>query len=299
MSAPVSPTRAPEGAAHVGSHGFVRLVDVMGDDSSIVQAARVSYGAGTKSVNEDRGLIRYLYRHRHTTPFEMVVFKFHVKCPLFVARQWMRHRMGTFNEESGRYSVMTEETATYGPTEWRTQSKDNKQGSGGYFDAIAGDIFAGFQGAAEGTARNNYEIMIQEGVAREQARVILPVSTYTQFYWKVDLHNLLHFLGLRMDSHAQLEIRQFANEIGKLVEQTTPAAWSAFLDYKFEAMTLSQPELEFLRSFNIFGRHTMQNHLLRAGWLTELPDGQWKATRECQEFEQKLTRLGLPIHWRE
>lgn len=228
--------------------GFVRLVDWMGDDAAVVQAARVSYGEGTTNVNDDRGLIRYLMRHWHTTPFEMVEFKFHLKMPIFVARQWIRHRTASINEESGRYSVLKSEF--YWPDAWRTQSKSNKQGSEGLVDeATSRMIFEDLDSLYRGSAEF-YEAMITEedeggpDVARELARIALPLSTYTEFYWKIDLHNLLHFLRLRLDSHAQQEIREVADPLAEVVQEICPHSWEAFEDYRLNAVTLSAMEWE-------------------------------------------------------
>ncbi|GAB5602723.1 FAD-dependent thymidylate synthase [Thermus sp. FJN-A] len=222
--------------------GFVRLVDVMGDDRAIVQAARVSYGEGTKTVREDAALIDYLMRHRHTSPFEMVEFKFHVKAPIFVVRQWFRHRTASVNEVSGRYSVLKEEF--YEPEAWRYQAKDNKQGSEGAFpDEEAQGLLRG----VEEEAYRAYQALLQKGIARELARVVLPLNLYTEFYWKQDLHNLFHFLALRLDRHAQWEIRQYAQAIAQMVQQWVPLAWRAFAEHVLHGATLSQTELKALR----------------------------------------------------
>lgn len=233
----------------VPSQGFVRLVDYMGSDQSIVQAARVSYGGGTKSVREDRGLIRYLLRHEHTTPFEMVVLKFHIKAPLFVARQWMRHRTSSVNEESGRYSIMREEF--YEP-QWEDvgfQSKDNKQGRSQ--EPVPPEVverFLGFLKQDRDTAYAHYEQFLHDNVAREIARMVLPVSVYTQFYWQINLHNLFHFLRLRLDPHAQKEIRDLAQQVAICAEAVAPAAWEAFEEYKLYGKSFSRTELALLHS---------------------------------------------------
>ncbi len=209
--------------------GFVRLIDVMGDDAAIVQAARVSYGSGTKKVLEDRGLIRYLLRHAHTTPFEMVEFKFHVKLPIFVARQWIRHRTANVNEYSGRYSEMKDEFYTPNPNDIRPQSVLNKQGRSEETlpDGMAEQAANAFK-AGQDEAYAQYQEFLEQGIAREIARINLPVSNYTEWYWKIDLHNLFHFLRLRIDSHAQYEIRVFAEAIAELVKPFVPHAWEAF-----------------------------------------------------------------------
>lgn len=259
----------------VGSHGFVRLVDHMGDDAAVCQAARVSYGVGTKSVNEDRGLIRYLMRHWHTTPFEMVVFKFHVKMPIFVARQWIRHRMASINEYSGRYSVMRDE---FHFPELRHQSKTNKQGSAeDVDDAVARAWLADLDQHYSGTA-DLYNAMVQSDVSKEQARIVLPLATYTEFYWKVDLHNLLHFLRLRMDSHAQKEIRDFTPPIADVVRQLCPWSWEAFEDYRLNAVHLSSMEWDMIK--RVIDAVGLQDAFVdTSGKMTE---------RELREFREKF-----------
>lgn len=235
-------------AIHVPSHGFVRLVDYMGSDQSIVQAARVSYGSGTKTVREDRGLIRYLLRHDHTTPFEMVVLKFHIKAPIFVIRQWMRHRTASINEESARYSIMKEEFHQPAWEDIGYQSKDNKQGRSN--DAVPQEIvqrFLDFLKSDRETAYAHYEQFLQDNVARELARIVLPLSLYSEFYWQMNLHNLLHFLRLRLDAHAQKEIRDFANAVAQCVKAVAPVAWEAFEEYKIGGASFSQTELGYLR----------------------------------------------------
>lgn len=222
--------------------GFVRLVDVMGDDGAIVQAARVSYGEGTKTVREDAALIDYLMRHRHTSPFEMVEFKFHVKAPLFVVRQWFRHRTASVNEVSGRYSVLKEEF--YEPQAWRRQAKRNKQGSEGTLeDAEATNLLK----AVEEEAYSAYQALLAKGVAREMARMVLPLNLYTEFYWKQDLHNLFHFLALRLSPEAQWEIRQYAEAIAELVKARVPLAWQSFEEHVLRGASLSRTELKALQ----------------------------------------------------
>lgn len=216
----------------------VQLIDCMGDDSSIVQAARVSYGKGTKSPSDDRSLIRYLLRNRHTTPFEMVEFKFRVKCPIFVARQLMRHRTASINEISARYSVI--ENEYYVPSPFRTQSTTNKQGSEEPLEDF--DITSRYIQSCE-MAFNAYKQMLDRGVSRELARCVLPQATYTEFYWKINLHNLLHFLKLRMDSHAQMEIRDMANYIYTLVKAKVPITAEAFDDYVIGSVTFYKPDI--------------------------------------------------------
>lgn len=222
--------------------GFVRLVDLMGDDSSVVQAARVSYGEGTKSYREDRALIDYLMRHRHTSPFEMVEFKFHVKAPLFVVRQWFRHRTASVNEISGRYSVLKEEF--YEPALFRRQAKENKQGSeGGFRDEEALTLLR----EANRVAYRTYQALLEKGVAREMARFTLPLNLYTEFYWKQDLHNLFHFLKLRLDGSAQWEIRAYAQAIAEIVKAKLPICWESFEEHILHGATLSKTELSALR----------------------------------------------------
>jgi len=228
--------------------GFVRLIDVMGDDAAIVQAARVSYGSGTKKVHEDRGLIRYLLRHAHTTPFEMVEFKFHVKLPIFVARQWIRHRTANVNEYSGRYSEMKDEFYTPHPNDIRPQSVSNKQGRSDETlpDGMA-EHAAGVFKSGQDDAYAQYQEFLEQGIAREIARINLPVSNYTEWYWKIDLHNLFHFLRLRIDAHAQYEIRVFAEAIAELVKPFVPHAWEAFEDYVLNAHRMTAPELKVMK----------------------------------------------------
>ena len=229
-------------------HGFVRLVDYMGSDESIVQAARVSYGQGTKKVSEDRALIRYLYRQRHTSPFEMVEFKFHVKLPIFVARQWIRHRTANVNEYSGRYSVMKEEFYVPRPEDIRYQAKYNKQGRSEEElpDALKTE-FIRFLEETNKQVYRKYDDLIEQGLARELARIGLPLSLYTEWYWKIDLHNLLHFLKLRLDRHAQQEIREYARVMAEMVKTVCPMAYEAFEDYNLNAVSFSAPELKLLR----------------------------------------------------
>lgn len=236
---------------HCLDHGFVRLIDYMGDDTAIVQAARVSYGAGTKKMRQDRGLIRYLLRHRHTTPFEMCELKIHVKLPIFVARQWIRHRTANVNEISARYSVLDNEFYLPSPEHLAVQSKNNKQGRG---DALTPEQSALVLAMLKRDATQAYdtysELLGEElGLARELARMNLPVNWYTQWYWKVDLHNLLHFLALRMDAHAQYEIRVFAEAIGDIVKDWVPHVWEAFQDYRMGGAFFARQELEIIQAW--------------------------------------------------
>lgn len=241
--------------------GHVTLVDVMPRvvpdgktaDYAIVQAARVSYGDGTKTVNEDRGLIRYLLRHAHTTPLEMIEFKFHVKMPIFVCRQWARHRMSSTNEISARYSILKDEFYFPENGELRKQSSINKQGGEGIIDETSASSSYCIKKIVDdaNNAYNFYEYMIKCGVAREQARMVLPLNIYTEFYWKIDLHNLFHFLALRADSHAQKEIRVYADAILVLLRQIVPIAVEAWEDYHHMrgAIKLTRLEVESLRDY--------------------------------------------------
>ena len=238
-------------AHQVLDHGFVRVVDYMGDDNAICQAARVSYGKGTKSVQNDEGLIRYLMRHWHSTPFEMCEIKLHVKLPVFVARQWIRHRTANVNEYSARYSILDREFYIPAPEHVAAQSVINNQGRG---EALTGDEAARVLDILKSdSARSydHYEEMInqdgQQGLARELARMNLPANIYTQWYWKVDLHNLLHFLRLRADAHAQYEIRVYAEAICKIVADWVPFAYAAFEDYRLGGASLSATALGCVR----------------------------------------------------
>lgn len=278
--------------------GFVRVVDYMGSDESIVQAARVSYGRGTKKVSEDRGLIRYLLRHQHTTPFEMCEIKFHVRVPMDCWRQWIRHRTANVNEYSTRYSLAIDAAQQTPPGEWRMQSKDNKQGSEGYFDLEQGRKFSAQEAELQNYVRRVYEERVQAGMAREQARKDLPLSTYTEAYWKIDLHNLLHFLWLRMDAHAQYEIRMYAKTIGEqIVAKWVPIAWQAFLDYKVNATSLSAIEIEILKALNTRGKDAAIAKAREFGLLP--PEGEeMKKNRERSDIEAKFTLLGIDIPWK-
>ena len=234
-------------------HGFVGLVDIMGDDDAVVQAARVSYGTGTKKVQEDRGLIRYLMRHEHTTPFEMCEVKFHIRLPIFVMRQLIRHRTASVNEYSGRYSVMTDEF--YMPETFQKQSTTNKQGREDSLDEIHGKLSWMLEDVHT-NAYSKYEELLDLDVARETARAVLPVSNYTETYWKCNLKNFMHMAWLRMDSHAQWEIRMFADAMYGLVQPLFPAVCEAFEDYKLNAVRLSSMEVKLTKV--IFGDY-MEN----------------------------------------
>jgi thymidylate synthase (FAD) len=238
-------------AHEVLDHGFIRVIDYMGDDAAIVQAARVSYGAGTKHVSNDEGLIRYLMRHWHSTPFEMCEIKLHVKLPVFVARQWIRHRTANVNEYSARYSIMDREFYIPAPEQLAAQSAVNNQGRG---EVLTGEEAARVLEMLKrdsNTAYDHYEAMLsqdgQQGLARELARMNLPANIYTQWYWKVDLHNLFHFLRLRADAHAQYEIRVYADAICKVVADWVPIAFAAFEDYRMGGATLSGKAIDCVR----------------------------------------------------
>jgi len=273
--------------------GFVCLVDVMGDDSSVVQAARVSYGEGTKKVSDDRTLIRYLLRHRHTTPFEMAAVKMLIRVPMDCWRQWIRHRTANVNEYSTRYSLAIDASQTTTPDEWRTQAESNRQGSGDMLPSDVGTKLTEQETELQDKIRSVYRERIDMGVAREQARKDLPLSTYTEAYWKVDLHNLLHFLALRMDSHAQLEIRNYATAIGEqIIRPLFPVVWEAFLDYRMEAMFLTRLDIGVIQRLSASGTETpySEDAFLAA------QDPTWqslKRSRERDECRSKLVRLGL------
>ncbi|MFN3196082.1 MAG: FAD-dependent thymidylate synthase [Chlorobiota bacterium] len=262
-------------------HGFVRLVDVMGDDSSIVQAARVSYGSGTKTVREDRGLIRYLMRHWHTTPFEMVEFKFHIKLPIFIARQWIRHRTANVNEYSGRYSIMKDDFYVPDLEQIRPQSENNKQGrSEEAFEPEKAKQIQDSISKVQKDLYGEYENLLDDNFARELARINLPLSNYTEWYWKIDLHNLFHFLRLRIDSHAQYEIRVFGEAMADIVKQIVPHAWEAFEDYRLNAANFSKPELNALKE------------LLNGTKIEDLNLEELKLSkREFRELQSKLSSL--------
>lgn len=279
----------------VGPDGFVRVIDYMGGDASIVQAARVSYGAGTKKVSEDRGLIRYLMRHYHTTPFEMAEIKFHVRVPMDAWRQWIRHRTASVNEYSTRYSIAIDAKQTTAPDEWRLQSTSNKQGSGGFLDVSKGEVLSAAEASLHATLQTEYERRIEWGVAREQARKDLPLSTYTEAYWKIDLHNLLHFLRLRMDSHAQKEIRDFAYVLSNIVHLWVPDTWEAFEDYRLGSVVLTRLEKELITDINNSRYDLAQEKMDEWGWLRTTDEGVLKRNRERQECEEKFKDLGINL----
>jgi len=280
-------TQLPNDYIPVLDHGFVGLVDSMGDDDAIVQAARVSIaGQGVKATSSDLGLIRYLLRHRHTTPFEMVEFKFHAKMPIFVARQWVRHRTASINEMSGRYSEIPEEF--YVPELGRIQKQASKNKQGSALEQVA-DAEAWQKSFTDEAHKNfhRYRDRLNEDMARELARINLPLSSYTEWYWKIDLHNLMHFLSLRLHPHAQMEIRVFAEAMAQLVKPIVPAAWQAFEDYRLNGMFLTANELAAL------------NRLLERTNVdiaeTVIADLDFPTKREAREFGDKLSKLGLRI----
>ena len=277
-------------AIPVLDHGFVRVIDYMGDDAAVVQAARVSYGRGTRAANEDRGLIRYLMRHRHSTPFEMCEIKYHVKLPIFVARQWIRHRTANVNEYSARYSILDREFYIPRPEHLAAQSSSNRQGRGAVLDgAQAARVLDLLRGDAA-QAYDHYAEMLNEdaegepldpsrqGLARELARMNLTLNTYTQWYWKADLQNLLHFLALRADSHAQYEIRAYADAMLRTVAAWVPMTHEAFRDYRVGAVTLSAPMLGVVRR-------------MVAGEAVS-PEGSGLSKREWRELMESLGRDG-------
>lgn len=273
--------------------GFVRVVDYMGNDQSIVQAARVSYGEGTKKVSDDESLIRYLVRNKHTTPLEMCEIKFHVRVPMDCWRQWIRHRSASVNEYSTRYSLAIDSAQTTKADEWRLQSDDNKQGSSGVIrDNIIADSLCKQEQELQKHARDVYENRLKVGVAREQARKDLPLSTYTEAYWKIDLHNLMHFLRLRMDGHAQHEIRQYANAIGNIVDLWVPMAWAAFNDYHRNSIQLSVREVKVLNAIN-----SGSGYIGLCEEFKWFKNGKPARSRERSEFEAKLLNLGITIPW--
>lgn len=263
----------------VHDHGLVALTDVMPRlapvgktaDFAIVQAARVSYGQGTKQVNEDRGLIRYLARHRHTTPFEMVEFKFHHVMPIFIARQWIRHRTANVNEYSARYSVVKDRFYHPKPENIRQQSTSNRQGGDEPVDALTAQQFSDHLDKLEADYAK-YEEFMTKGIARETARIVLPVNVYTEWYWKIDLHNLFHFLSLRMDAHAQQEIRDYATAMFELIRPIVPIAAEAFLDYNLGGVHLTRLEIEAIKSGKPLATENK---------------------RESAEWEEKKAKLGL------
>ncbi len=269
-------------------HGFLRLIDYMGNDAAIVQAARVSYGRGTKKMSEDRGLINYLIRHRHSTPFEMCEIKFHVKMPIFIARHWLRHRTASVNEYSARYSILDREFYIPDPLQLASQSLQNKQGRE---DVLVGEEAARvLQILKEDSAQcyDHYEEMLNEGedgtpldpnrhgLTRELARMNLPVNCYTQFYWKIDLHNFMHFLSLRGDSHAQYEIRVYAQKMLEILKLWVPYTFEAFMKYRLEGVSLSSGALKVLKKL-LKGEKISQE-------TSGLSKGEWRELESIMEM---------------
>jgi thymidylate synthase (FAD) len=279
--------------------GFVRVIDYMGNDAAIVQAARVSYGTGTKHVQSDRGLIRYLMRQSHTTPFEMCEIKLHVRVPMDTWRQWIRHRTANVNEYSTRYSLAIDAAQRTAPGQWRTQSTANRQGSGSYLRPTQGKLLSIAEQQLHKRARREYEARIAAGVAREQARKDLPLSTYTEAYWKIDLHNLIHFLMLRMDAHAQQEIRAYATLIGEeIVAKWVPMVWEAFLDYRRGAVHLSRIEAEIMGALILKDSARARGLAAACGLLTPSKNGGLAPNRERLDLESKLRSFGLKLPWK-
>ena len=298
-AAPLERASVPELDAILGKQfkvlddGFVRAVDYMGSDLSIVQAARVSYGDGTKKGTDDKHLIRYLMRHRHTTPFEMCEIKFHVRVPMDIWRQWVRHRTANINEYSTRYSIAIDSARSTDADEWRAQSSTNRQGSGAALDATLGAELTAQEKALQEKCREVYQHRLDAGVAREQARKDLPLATYTEAYWKCDLHNLFHFLSLRMEAAAQYEIREYACTIGnEIIAKWVPIAWGAFTDYRLESQNLSRVETALL---GLIARGEAGTAMKLAVENGLMPKGQ--PGRELREFEEKLTMFGLASPW--
>ena len=244
---------------NVLDHGFVRVIDYMGDDTSIVQAARVSYGKGTKKLNQDQSLINYLLSHKHSTPFEMNEIKFHIKLPIFVARQWIRHRTANVNEYSARYSILDKEFYIPKSADLKPQSKTNNQGRSGEISSKEKVVYRPNKSSSERDFENYSDLLNQDGegniknpentgIARELARMTLPLNTYTQWYWKIDLHNLMHFLALRFDYHAQYEIRIYASIMMDILKKWVPLTYNAFIKNRIQALTLSSDGIEFIKS---------------------------------------------------
>ena len=279
--------------------GFVRVIDYMGDDSAVVQAARVSYGAGTKRVQDDRTLIRFLMRHSHTTPFEMCEIKLHVRVPMDTWRQWIRHRTANVNEYSTRYSIAIDATQRTRPDEWRQQSPENRQGSAGRLAIESGKRLSAQEAKLQAKARAVYEERIAAGVAREQARKDLPLSTYTEAYWKIDLHNLLNFLNLRMHEQAQQEICAYATVIGEqIVARWVPIVWDAFLNYRKDAMHLSNIETKIVTALISGDQKAAEDIAGQHGLINRKSDGTLQSSRERRELELKLATLGLAFPWK-
>jgi thymidylate synthase (FAD) len=274
-------------------NGFVALVDYMGTDDDVERAARVSYGAGTRKTSQTRGLIRYLRRHKHSTPSEMIELKFHCAMPIFIARQWIRHRTANVNEMSGRYSLLPMVFYTPEPAQLQVQSKSNNQGRSG--DQMSDDFYAKATGGwstVRGSSQQQYEWLTSHDVARELARIDLPLSTYTQWYWKIDLHNLMHFLTLRVDAHAQWEIREYGKVMAGMMKRVAPLSYEAWIDYDVTGARFSRMELAALRTLvagdtdRIFSRAggVEKSELLELGF----------SDREVTEFVAKISKSEKP-----
>jgi len=283
------------------SGGFVQVVDYMGNDAAICQAARKSYVLETGRIAENRHLIRYMMRKGHTSPFEQCELKLHLRVPMDVWRQWIRHRTASTNEYSQRYSNAIEEGQVTEPDAWRVQSENNRQGSEGVLPKGIGYKLSEEEVQFQKLAREVYDHRISHGVAREQARKDLPLSTYTEAYWKIDLHNLLHFLQLRMESSAQYEIRQYATLIAnEIVAKWVPLTWEAFEDYRLKSLSFSQTEILVIQSImqNLNkGMDDVVNLAYKVGLFKKGTNGQVEHTRESREFTEKLLRIGIPIPW--
>ena len=275
-------------------HGFLYLVDYSGTDESIEQAARVSYGEGTRKASETRGLLRYLMRNEHTSPFEMPEIKFHAKMPIFVARQWVRHRTASLNEYSARYSIVKDEFYIPEPDVISVQSVNNKQDRGNAVNPdVAEEIKVKLSDFYK-DANNLYQELLGEngagfGLARELARTVLPVASYTEWYWKTNLHNMLHFLKLRMDPHAQCEIREYANNMAMVIKDAFPLTWEAFDDYQLNATKVTRPEREILidmlnKRGVVFSSEEIRQIANEKGL---------KNKRETEEFIDKIKKFGL------
>jgi thymidylate synthase (FAD) len=279
--------------------GFVRVVDYMGTDASIVQAARVSYGAGTKTIADDETLVRYLIRHKHTSPFEMCEIKFHLRVPMDCWRQWIRHRTANVNEYSTRYSIAIDSSYQTKENEWRLQALRNKQGSDGFLDIETGKKLSQSEKELHELCKNEYKRRIELGVAREQARKDLLLSTYTEAYWKIDLSNLLHFLELRMEGKAQFEIRKYSETIGEeIVKKWCPMAWEAFKEYQIEPVRLSKTDEKIVNFLSKGDKEGAIKYAEQVGFLKK-KDGAVKRSLECLELEDKIARLGIKIPWKQ
>lgn len=309
----------------VGSDGHIQLIDVMGDEQAIVDAARVSYGRGTKRASEDRHLLRYLMRHQHWTPFEMCEIKLRVRIPMDIWRQMIRHRTASVNEYSTRYSVAIDSMATTEPENWRLQALDNKQGSlgfleewpetvkireeatsdnpqgawvnGGSYFCSPGDYLSTREKELQEFATQVYNERLLFGIAREQARKDLPLSTYTEAIWKIDLRNLLNYLKLRLDNHAQLEIREFAEAIARIVQEWVPNVWEAFEDYHLDSLTLNSQDITLVQMIVETGAQSAVDFLYESHWVRMSPEKGVVKSRELQEFEKKMDILSIKLDW--